>query len=202
LGALVILSAGPAVAQTDNRLALGGSFLTSVAGDSRDTTNNSVTFEMRLGHEHEQWGVAASFLGWYTANFDTPSLSPSRRMGGVRVRPLLAGYGYTFVRGRAAITANLLGGFSFNSLHLDDETSADLKRRGATNIDSEATNTFVVKPEAQMWYDMSPRIGVRLSAGYVVARPTLSVISSLGRDEYKVHADTLLISFGVVYSFF
>ena len=41
------------------------------------------------------------------------------------------------------------GGFAFNSFHLDPSAFTEYQRRGATGIDSEATNTLAIKPEVQ-----------------------------------------------------
>ena len=66
------------------------------------------------------------------------------------------GYGYTKIRGRAAITIDVVGGYSLNSFRLDSSTLADYQRRGASDIHGEATNTFVVKPELAVWHDSEP----------------------------------------------
>jgi hypothetical protein len=115
----------------------------------------------------------------------------------------MAGYGYTHLRGRAAITADLVGGYALNSFELDSGALGDYRDRLRANaIESKATNTFVVKPEVQVWYDLSPRFGLKLNGGYLLARPTVTVNSSLGSDSRSVDADTFLITFGVVYSLF
>ena len=113
----------------------------------------------------------------------------------------MLGYGYTWIRDRTAITADVLDGFAFNSFHLDPATIAAYQRRGATNIDGEATNTFVIKPEIQLWYDLSSRFGLKLTDGYLVSRPSVTIASTLGRDTRSIGADTVLITFDVVYSF-
>jgi hypothetical protein len=112
----------------------------------------------------------------------------------------MLGYGYTWIRGKTAITVDALGGFAFNSFHLDPAALADYQRRGATTVNTEATNTFVLKPEVQVWYDLSPRFGLKISGGYLISRPTVSLTSSIGRDTRAVRADTILIALGLVYS--
>jgi len=62
------------------------------------------------------------------------------------------------------------------------------------------TNTFVVKPEVTVWYDLTNRFGLKFNAGYLIARPPVILTSTLGEDTRPVRADRFLITFGVVFS--
>jgi hypothetical protein len=201
LGAAFLLPT-EAAAQTDNKLAIGLSVTTRIAGSSRADASSDFGLDVRLGHEREEWGWAYSFFGWFDIGLQGQPMVPTERLGKLRVRPIMVGYGYTWIRGRSAITADLLGGFAFNSFHLDAAATAEYERRGAARLDTEATNTFVLKPEVQVWRDLSSKIGLKLSGGYLISRPTVTVTSTLGRDARSVRADTFLITAGVVYSIF
>jgi len=190
-----------ATAQIDNRFAAGVSVTTRV-GSSTANGSSDIGFEVRLGHEREQWGWAYSFFSWFDTDLKREPTAATANLGTLRVRPVLLGYGYTWVHGRTSITADLLGGVAFNSFDLDSAARTDYLQRGAANVDTEATNTFAVKPEVQVWYDYSARIGIRITGGYLVSRPSISVISSFGRETLPVRADTILITAGVVYSIF
>jgi hypothetical protein len=196
--------ASNARAQVDNRLAVGMSVTARVASSSGADGSADVGFELRLGHERDGWGWQYSFFNW----FDTgvryePVAGRTIDLGQLRLRPMMAGYGYTRLRGRAAVTADVIAGYAFNSFELDAGALADYRNRlGATAVESKATNAFVVKPEAQVWYDLSPRIGLKVSGGYLIARPSVTVTTSLGEDRRSVDADTFLITFGLVYSIF
>jgi hypothetical protein len=198
--AVATMWAGDARAQTDNRLALGGAVTTRAAGSSGASASSDVSLEVRLGHEREGWRWADSFFSWFDTDIQDQAVAPASDFGKLRMRPVMAGYGYTHIRGRAAVTTALLGGYSFNSFHLDPSAIAEYQRRGASNIRSDATNTFVIKPEVQVWYDLTPRYGIRVSAGYLIARPTVTIGSSLGVDTRDLHANTFLFTIGVVYS--
>jgi hypothetical protein len=87
-----------------------------------------------------------------------------------------------------------------NSFHIDPAAVADYQRRGASGINGEATNTLAAKPEVQIWYDLNRRIGLKINGGYLITRPTISIKSSLGSDQWSIRADSFLITFGVVYS--
>jgi hypothetical protein len=190
-------------AQTDNRLAVGMSVTARAANSSDAGGSADVGFELRLGPAKAGWAWQNSFFGWFDT--DVQETVPTRTipLGDLRVRPLMAGYGYTWIRGRAAITADLAGGYSLNSFTLDPAALADYSQRlGATRIDSKATNCFVLKPEVQVWYDVNSRFGLKLEGGYLIARPSVVITSSLGEDDRPVRADTLLVTIGVVFSIF
>ena len=124
-------------------------------------------------------------------------------LGHVRVRPIMMGYGYSWVRGRTAITADLVGGYTLNSFRLDSAALEEYAQRlGATGVEAEATNAFALKPEVQVWYDINRRFGLRLTGGYLIAHPSVVITSSLGEDIRPVRADTFLITGGLVYSLF
>ncbi|HWW86692.1 MAG TPA: hypothetical protein VNZ26_24020 [Vicinamibacterales bacterium] len=189
-------------AQTDNRLAVGLSVTTQIAGSSQNTSSSEIGIDVRLGHQHDEWGWANSFFSWFDTELAGQPTVASAALGDLRERPMLAGYGYTKTRGKYAITADLIGGYSFNSFHLDPAATADYQRRGAAVLDTEATNTFVVKPEVQLWYDLSSRIGLKFSGGYLISRPTVTITTTLGQDSRPVRADAFLVTFSVVYSIF
>jgi hypothetical protein len=115
----------------------------------------------------------------------------------------MVGYGYSYIIGRAKISANLLGGYAFNSFSMKP-TFNDLYRdmRGADSVDARVSNTFVVKPEISSWIDLSEKVGLYMSAGYMRARPSVTVTSTLGEDRRRIRADMFMFKVGAVYSIF
>jgi hypothetical protein len=202
--ASILLPASSVFAQTDSRLAVGASVTTRVAPSDDAGNGAAVGFEWRLGHASPGWGPQLSLFSWFDTDVqlaltDSTTVDP----GHIRIRPLMAGYGYTWVRGRTAITADLVGGYSLNSFRLDSAALEEYSQRlGATGIESEATNAFCLKPEVQVWYDIDRRFGLKLNGGYLIARPSMIIRSSLGELVRPVHADTFLITAGLVYSLF
>jgi hypothetical protein len=202
--ASILLTASGAIAQTDSRLAIGASVTTRVAPSSEAGNGAAIGFEWRLGHAIPGWGPQLQLFSWFDTDVqvaltDSTTLDP----GHIRMRPLMAGYGYTWVRGRSAITADLVGGYSLNSFRLDSAALEEYSQHlGATGIESEATNAFCLKPEVQLWYDINRRFGLKLNGGYLIARPSMVIRSSLGELVRPVNADTFLITAGLVYSLF
>ena len=72
----------------------------------------------------------------------------------------------------------------------------------AAAIDAEVSNTFAARPEASVWIDLGPKVGLNIAAGYMFARPEVTVTSSLGRDTRQINADMFQVRIGAVYSVF
>ena len=189
-------------AQTDNRLAVGVSVTTRIAGSSQTETSSDIGIDVRLGHQHEEWGWANSFFSWFDTEVAGQPTTAAATLGNLRTRPVMAGYGYTKIWGKYAVTTDLIGGYSFNSFHLDPAAVADYQRRGAAVLETHTSNTLVVKPEVLVWYDLSPRFGIKASGGYLISRPTVTIATTLGQDSRPVRADTFLVTFSLVYSIF
>jgi hypothetical protein len=201
--ALILFVVTQARAQTDSRLAVGGSITARAASSSESGGSANVGFEWRLGHAMQGWGVQNSIFSWFDTDVQGTVGPGTVGLGNMRIRPIMAGYGYTWVRGRTAITGDVVGGYSFNSFKLDSSAVQEYSRRlGATGIDAEATNAFALKPEIQVWHDLNSRFGLKIDGGYLIARPSVVITSSLGEDIHHIRADTFLVTVGLVYSLF
>ena len=76
------------------------------------------------------------------------------------------------------------------------------ERLGALALSTEVSNAFVVRPLFSVWRDVSRKVGVNVSAGYMIARRTLAISTSLGEDRQLIRADMFTLKMGVVYSVF
>lgn len=202
-GCLVALGcAAPAAAQTGNTFAVGLSVSSRQATESGAAGHTSVGLTWRLGHSKTGWGWHYG-LGWYSADLEQPVTTQPTDFGELKVRPIMGGYGYTRVVGRTAVTAKLMGGYAFNSFHLHPTFDDQYRRQlGAGTVTTDVSNGFVLKPEVSAWIDMSRKIGLQFSAAYTVARPEVTVSSSLGTDTRHIHADVVTLKAGVVYAIF
>ena len=200
---LILCPVCDARAQTDSRLAVGGSITARAASSSDASGSATVGFEWRLGYAIPGWGWQNSIFSWFDTGVQGTVGPGTIDLGNLRVRPVMVGYGYTWVRGRTAITADLVGGYAFNSFTMDPAAVQEYaRRRGATGIEAEGTNAFAIKPEVQVWYDINSRFGLKLNGGYLIARPSVVITSSLGEDIRPVRADSFLVTVGLVYSLF
>ena len=55
------------------------------------------------------------------------------------------------------------------------------RRLGAQSVTARASNTFVLKPEIDVWYDLNKDFGLNVNAGYMIARPDVIVDTTTGR---------------------
>jgi hypothetical protein len=191
-----------AYAQEHNTVAVGLSVSDFAADDPAAHGSRSIGPLCRIGHSTEGWGWQWG-LNWFETDLDRPIGGRQTRLGALHVRPLMAGYGYTRVIGPVAATLGVLGGLSFNSFSLASSAEEAYRARlGARAIDADAGNSLAAKPQLELWIDVSRRVGLNINAGYLIARPSLTVRSSVGNDVRRVRADMLTLTIGAVYSLF
>ena len=205
---LFALSIVPAAAQNEspmkNRFAIGGEFKikTSDRASREDYARGQLGPGLlwRFGTSKGGWGFHWG-LNWYAVKLERPIGGRATELGELHIRPLMAGYGYTHVIGRYSITADLLGGYAVGSIKISDP-AADAYRRtlGVPGADASATNTFVLKPEIGVWYDVNKKVYINVNAGYMVARPDVIIETAAGADRRTARADQFVLKVGVVYS--
>jgi len=202
--AVGLAAAAPAElsAQTTGRMAVGAGISTKAAprGDSRGTTGVSLVW--RLGHGDEGWGWKYGF-NWYSAGLDRSLGGQSREFGKLRVKSFLGGYGYTRTIRGAKASANIFGGYGFTTFTLHDGFErAYLTTHGVESVEVKMSGTWVVKPELSVWFDLSRKVGLNLSAGYLIARPTLTVANPIRQETSRAVGDMFIVRIGAAYSIF
>ena len=203
---LLVSAIAYASAQTENRFALGGEFKikTSDRASQEDYARGQLGPGLlwRFKQAKPGWGFHWG-LNWYAVKIERPIGGSVTELGELHVRPVMAGYGYTRLIRRYAITADVLGGYAIGSISLDPP-AIDAYRRflGVPTASASASNTFVLKPEIGVWYDVNRKVGVNVNAGYMMARPDISVVTSAGTDFRTARADQFVLKVGVVYSIF
>jgi hypothetical protein len=210
--AIVLLLAGGtrASAQSEppshNRFAIGGEFKikTSDRASQEDYARGQLGPGLlwRLGMPKGGWGFHWG-LNWYAVKLERPVGGTVTELGELHVRPVMAGYGYTKLIRHYSITADVLGGYAVGSMRLGDPAVAAYRRAlNVASANASATNTVVLKPEIGVWYDVTSRVYVNVNAGYMMARPDVSIVTAAGTDRRKARADQFVLKVGVVYSIF
>jgi hypothetical protein len=139
-------------------------------------------------------------LGWYEGDLTLSRVSGDAYVGRLRVRPLMAGVGYTWVTGRVATGVSLNAGISFNSIRLDDEYRAVFG--GGSDVRADANNSFAARPQLRVEYAVARKVGVYSSAGYFFTEFDNAIETSAGRFENEWDASSFNIFVGVmVYPF-
>lgn len=192
-----------ASAQSTGRVALGlGYALRGSPYEGSDPITRP-SFLWRFGQGNEGWGWRWGF-NWYSTELEEPAGDALERFGRMRIRPMMVGYGYhRRVSPRTVVGAGLLAGYAFVSFDMNaafnDAYRANLNAR---TVDADVSNTFAARPEASVWVDLSRKVGLSIAAGYVIARPEVTVTSSLGRDTRPINADAFQVRVGLAYSVF
>jgi hypothetical protein len=191
-----------AYAQEHNTIAIGLTFSNFTADDSAAHGSRAIGLLCRVGHHAEGWAWQYGF-NWYATDLDRQIGGRQTPFGELRVRPLMTGYGYTRIIGPVSATFDVIGGIAFNSFSLaSPATEAYRDRLGAQSINTHVAKSPVVKPEVDVWIDLSRRVGLNINAGYLIARPQITVRSTLGDDVRRVRADMFALTIGAVYSLF
>ena len=206
----MVLSQNNAYAQDEarlnNRFAIGGEFKikTSDRASEEDYARGQLGPGLlwRFGGAKPGWGFHWG-LNWYAVKLERPIGGSVTELGELHVRPIMAGYGYTRVIRRYSVTTDILGGYAFGTMKISDPAAAAYRRTlGVPSAEANASNTIVLKPEIGVWYDVTKRVYVNLNAGYMMARPDVSIVTAAGTDIRKARADQFVLKVGVVYSIF
>lgn len=190
-------------AQTDNRFAVGAGIGARASGRPDATGDLNPVLIWRIGRPGPGWGFRYGFH-WYETDLARSVGGRTEAFGRLNVRPILGGYGYRFVIGPAtSLSANIKGGYAFSSFAMRPAFSDRYQSTlGVQGLSVDAANTFVLKPEITAWIDLSRKVGLNLSAGYMIARPRVALSTSAGADRRRVDADMFMMRIGAVYSIF
>ena len=137
-----------------------------------DDVNAGVAFGVNAGLAPAPGFGPTLGFGWYQADLTLSGVSGDREVGRLRVRPLMAGVGYTWVKDRVAVGLSINAGISFNSIRLNDEFPRLL--RPCTEVRIDSSNSFAVRPQLRVEYAVARKVGVYTSAGYSLPSSTTS----------------------------
>lgn len=208
--AVLLFSSAPARAQDGtppkNRFAIGGEFKikTTDRASQEDYARGQLGPGLlwRFGESKPGWGFHWG-LNWYAVKLERPIGGSVTELGELHVRPIMAGYGYNRKIHRYSVTADVLGGYAFSAIRISDPVAAAYRRTlGVASAEANASNTLVFKPEIGVWYDMTKKVYIHVNAGYMVARPDVSIVTAAGSDVRTARADQFILKIGVVYSIF
>jgi len=206
LSAILCGAAPAARAQVNSRFAAGVDF--TVAASDRNPSEDHAQSQFfpeplwRFGTTDPGWGFHWG-LNWYAVDIERPVAGVTTTLGELHIRPIMDGYGYTWIKKGNAITADLLGGFAFGSMELSASAADAYRTRlGVQATDASASNVFVLKPEIGFWHDINRDFGLNINVGYMIARPDVTIATSNGADRRTARADQFLVKVGLVYSIF
>lgn len=198
IASLLAAGATPVRAQSEGRVSVGGS-VTFDAPTDDDVSSVLVFGPLVRLNPRKGWGPAGA-LNWFRADLANPA-GGDADFAKLRIRPLMAGIGYTIAAGsdRTLVNFSVVAGPSFNRVEFDDDFLET--QSGTPAID--VKNSFVVRPGISMTQTVAPRVGITAFAGYMINRPDIVYRDAAGQtftDRWR--ADAVVLSVGVVYSIF
>ena len=200
--AFFFFSVMPAHAQLEKQIAVG----VSVANfePASEELNSEVRIVPTVSRVPRPGLGLALALNWYATDVNDVVLRDDDPIAKLRVRPFMAGVGYTVMRGAFSITPSIVAGPAWNKVEVDDDVR-DLFFFRKTDEDEDfgpdaTTWTFVVRPGVSATYAVTPRFGITGFAGYVFNRPKFDTITAFNVAPSRVswNGDGLALSAGVV----
>ena len=199
---LLMSTATNARAQSDSSLAVGGQFTIRDPAMGRAHGSSDVGLLWRFGHGDTGWGWTWSF-NWFSTDIDRPIGPRITELGELSVKPVMVGYGYRYAIDAVSVELNATAGYAFTSFHLTPQ-AIDAYRDvlGARSMSADAANTLVARPEVGIWFDVTQKFGVNVNAGYMFARPRVTIHSSVANESQRIRADMFSVKIGMVYRIF
>ncbi len=180
------------------RAGVGGSFGGIFPFDDDVTVGKAYGFNFGLAPE-QGFGFTLGF-GWYTGDLTLSRVSGDREVGDLRIRPLMAGVGYTWVKGKVATGVSINAGISFNSIKLSDQYRTFFGPGTQVSVDS--SNSFAARPQLRVEYAVAKKVGVFSSAGYFFTKFDNVIETPVGRFENEWDGSSFNLFAGVmVYPF-
>jgi len=174
----------------------GITFYNPTNGDGQTSTGFALAY--RWHSFHSGWGPTFG-LDWHSTDFDQTLGGLNARLGSLRMRALLAGFGYTGQAGRWSVSANGSGGYAFNSFTVANDARPTFASVGVPLVGSDVDNSWVVRPNVAVWYDVFKHVGVGVSAAYLFARPNQTITTATGTQEHDLKADAFELAAGVTF---
>jgi hypothetical protein len=188
----VLLDAADASAQIWRRAGVGASVGWVQPTDS-DVEVGTVVGAL-FGFKPQEGLALTGGLGWFGADLFLEELAGSQRVARLQVRPVMAGLGYTWVRGRVATNASFVAGVSFNDVDLDDRVVAVLGPGSRMDV----SNTFAMRPSVEVEYEVARKVALSATLGYFFSRPDATLVTPAGNIDDRWDASTVTITFGVM----
>jgi len=207
---ILCFSIGAAAAATDaraqidldsavNHVGIGAGVNFYRPNDDGGRSSEGIAIVYRWHSFHSGWGPTFG-IDWHSTDFEQPGLPDDALLGSLRMRALLAGLGHTKRLGHRFMTsASLTGGYSFNSVRLDNGIFPAFARTGVSLVNVRVNDSPVLKPEVSLWYDVFKHVAVGVSGAYLFNRLDETVTTVAGSDVRHINADTWELTLGVAF---
>ena len=150
------------------RFLVGASWGSVATFDGDLGTQYKVSPFFRWNSRRSGWGPSFG-LSWYEADLRLPVDGKSETLGPVKVRPVMAGVGYSIIKGRTRTSLGLVAGYAFNKATVDRQLPPGYT--ATVELDS----TWSAGPKADVMFAATRRIALIASVAYVFSNPDVTV---------------------------
>lgn len=148
---------------------------------------------------HSGWGPTFG-LDWHSTVFHQPVGDVvDVPTGSLRMRALLAGFGYRHRIHRFTAAANLSAGYSFNHLTDDSGLGPAFARTGVSLLDVHVNDSALIKPDVSIWYDVFKHVGIGVSAAYLFNQPDEVIRTTAGSGTRQLNANSFALAAGLTF---
>jgi hypothetical protein len=182
-------------AQSVGRVSAGASVALNTMTDSDVENAFSIAPLVRV-NPRRGWRLASAF-NWVTADLKNPD-GGGGKFARLKVRPVMAGIGYTFGPDRTLFNMSIVGGPSFNYVDFHDEYLEGITSAPTVDVD----HGFAIRPGFSFTQTLAPRVGLTAFTGYMFNRPGIVYRNGSTVIEDRWKADSFVLSAGLVYSIF
>jgi hypothetical protein len=175
-------------------LAIGASVAWSQPGSASLENRLAVGPVVKIGSA-AGFGPAIGF-DWYQAELDAGGDAAETR---IRVKPIMAGVGYTWRGNRLSIAPSIVAGYAFNRLSINDTAPAVTS---VTAVPVDVGNSFAWRIGASAWFDLTRRVAMTVSAGRLMTGLRLTVLEDGRLDRRDASGDTTILRGGLAYRIF
>lgn len=157
--------------------------------------------EVRIGANREGWGPSFG-LGWFESRLSESVGGVTGEFAKVRVRPVMAGMGYTIRRGAWSYDLGVAAGWTFNSGEVLPAAERYFAGAGASPVEVEVSNSFAVRPRLRVYYDTPSRISFTGTVGVAFLDPEVTLRSGGRSLELDRNLTSLTLEAGIVFAIF
>ena len=198
---LVLAFGSAAWAQTDSVIGVGVSV--SLPEPTSSLADHHTGFGL-VGRLRRGTGLGFSLgLGWFTSDVQAEIDGQLAPLGTMTIRPLMLGASYAWQFSRFAVSAGLVGGWSFNSIK---QTPAQQRSYGSLvgmpDAGVSVENGWALRPGVTFWYELGHHFAAAASVGYMINRPTVTTRGAAGERRDVVNLSATVVSFGFLYGVF
>jgi len=166
--------------------------------NSDGQTSQGIAVAYRWHSFNSGWGPTVG-LDWHSTDFNQTLGGLNAPLGSFHMRALLAGFGYTKHVSRFSASANMAGGYAFNSFNVDRDAGPTFAGAGISLERVHVDNSWVAKPSVSVWYDVLKHVGVGVGAAYLVARPEQRITTAAGIQQQHLKTDAFELTTGVTF---